>query len=306
MPRSGTQSVLLLGAVLVFGCDQHAPDPGTGGVHYTVYIPMRDLETNWRGEIAVETSMEPWFAWEEFVEGELASWDGNLRLVRWPSEEVVPGSWVFSVDATTNRGVFAFEPETPLSPDQGWYALQIRFEEIGVRRGYFGPQLFDDRFPGGIGHQYHDGWSTTRFFQASYPLLRVSGGAYLADGVVPASSGALVTMAEPGVVTADVDLTSSIRVEIAEARVRCSFDPATLRTGETFSGIRITCDGPTSAGSFVVDLDTLPLVSSEGLAIHYCGIGGTPRWEGSVGARNLPEGACDDAALLDIPPRDGR
>ncbi|MBX7192164.1 MAG: hypothetical protein K1X94_08910 [Sandaracinaceae bacterium] len=291
--------------IAISACDR-AADPGTQGVNYTVYVPMRDLETNWRGEVTVETSMEPWFAWDEFVEGELASWDGNLRLVRWPSEEVVPGRWTFDVDEARNRGVFSFEPDAPLSPDDGWYALQVRFGGIGIRRGYFGPELFDERFPGGVNHQFHDGWSTTRFYQADYPLFRLSGGAFLAAGEVPASTGFLANVLGGATVTSDVDLTSSFRVLVAGERVACTLEPSALRAGEDFVGLRASCDGPLTEGALVVELDPLPLVSSGGLSVHYCGVGGRSRWEGRVGADPLLNGPCDDAALLDIPPSDAR
>ena len=291
-------TIFATSALLASACDGRPSEV----VHYTVFLPMRDLETNWRGEVAVETTYEPWFAWEEFEAGELASWEGNVRLVRWPSEEFVPGRWVFAVDRSMNRGVFSFEPETPLSPADGWYAVQIRFGGLGVRRGYFGPELFSERDPGGFGHQFHDGWSTTRFHRASYPLLGLWGGSDLGDDRRAPSAGARTWISEPLVARADIDLTGSVHGRVAGESVRCTADPASLRAGEPFPVVTLACDPPTRAGQeFSISLDPLPLQSREGLEVHYCGAGGRPQWSAHMGGL-LDDDDCDDAALLDIPP----
>lgn len=78
---------------------------------------------------------------------DLPRWDGALRLVRWPSAELVPGVW--RLDSEGAIHTFAFEPEAS-TYEEGWYAIQIDFSVIGEDR--------EARLP----YQFPviDGWTT--------------------------------------------------------------------------------------------------------------------------------------------------
>lgn len=95
----------------------------------------------------------------EPFERELPRWDGALRLVRWPSTELVPGAW--RLGSVEGIHTFAFEPEAPY--EEGWYAVQIDFASIDTR-GAFRHDL-----------PVFDGWTTNLFRIGSQPLIRFWG-----------------------------------------------------------------------------------------------------------------------------------
>ena len=98
----------------------------------------------------------------QFEEEELPRWSGALRLVRWPSTELVPGVWHQGIEG--GRHTFRFEPEASTYED-GWYAVQIDFAAIGETRG----PARRSELP------VIDGWTTNLFRIGSQPLIRFYG-----------------------------------------------------------------------------------------------------------------------------------
>jgi len=98
----------------------------------------------------------------EYEAEELPRWNGALRLVRWPSTELVPGVWRQGIEG--GRHTFRFEPEAP-SYEEGWYAVQIDFAAIGETRG---PALRSEL-------PVIDGWTTNAFRIGTQPLIRFYG-----------------------------------------------------------------------------------------------------------------------------------
>ena len=93
---------------------------------------------------------------------ELPRWDGAVRLVRWPSAELVPGVWRQGFEE--GRHTFRFEPEAP-SYEEGWYAVQIDFAAIGETRG----PARRTELP------VIDGWTTNAFRIGTQPLIKFDG-----------------------------------------------------------------------------------------------------------------------------------
>lgn len=95
-----------------------------------------------------------------FRDSEIPGWEGNLRVVRWPGEDLVPGTFRGESDSGMFR--FRFQPDAAL--DDGWYAVQIDLDALPVRRTLTGPEL-----------DVRDGWTTSRFRVGTYPIIRVLG-----------------------------------------------------------------------------------------------------------------------------------
>lgn len=253
-------------------------------------IRMRpaDFVTNQAPDVPIViqlSEISPWQTFDEFIERELPAWHASSRVVRWPSREPVEGRWVFSVTDLT----LTFEPVAPLP--EGWFALQVRFSDLPVRRGTVAMHAFEI----GVAPQYwDDGWVTTRFHVGSLPTFQIWGG--LDPGTDGHDPGGMFTLGatEAVVLDADVPLEGLLTVTLDGERVDCAptegFGPLLLAQGYPFSGITWTCPDVPHAGRVEVSLRPL-----EGTppGTRYVGQGTPPTWIGETGnwfsAQDVPD-----------------
>ncbi|MBN8615297.1 MAG: hypothetical protein J0L92_32175 [Deltaproteobacteria bacterium] len=158
-------------ALVVVGCEpaHDVPDVGPG------------LDTNPGGDVLftipdMRTGVDPGpltegLEWarigvrltsiSRFPDREVPQWEGLLRVVRWPSGEIVPGTWAYDDVSST----FHFRVAGPFF-DEGWFAIQAELGRVGRRAR-------DNSLP------IVEGWSTSRFRIGSQPLATLS--YYLGD-----------------------------------------------------------------------------------------------------------------------------
>jgi len=136
------------------------------------------------GDVGVFVSVGGSGTVAEFESDEKRAWDGNLRVVHWPSAELAAGEWRLRDSDPPGSVVYDFLPDGEM-PD-GWYAVQVDFDAINEARG-FGPP-----YERGLPEMEHarpviDGWTTTRFHVGSLPVVRFFGSVY--DESVDLSGG---------------------------------------------------------------------------------------------------------------------
>ena len=156
--------ILPLALIVLGGCAEPEMRSPTPSRYYDVHITPQSLRTGLnRREVmegVVPFGISVVVPEHEPFERELPRWDGALRLVRWPSTELVPGVW--RLGSVQGIHTFAFEPEAPY--EEGWYAIQIDFASVGDTRGPFRRDL-----------PVVDGWTTNLFRIGSQPLIRLGG-----------------------------------------------------------------------------------------------------------------------------------
>lgn len=267
----------LCALLLLGGCSQPYLEPA---VNEGVQLSVPDRVTNLAPDVPIVVGLIDHFPWrniEEFVAGELPSWNDSLHLVRWPGREAVPGSWEFSNDYPLT---FTFQPRAPL--EEGWYALQVRLEGLPVQRGLWG---------GGYG--FVDGMHTARFRVGSAPRLGFSGGLFPATAENEAGGSFHLGTTESFVVTADQP-TVPIRVTVDGVEIPCAPYTRTMLAGERFGGMGWRCrDIPASGRGQVI----IPRIPTAPANARYWARGAPPTWTFEVGEPIDPRTIDDDMFL---------
>lgn len=144
-------------AALLLGCDEG--NPSAYPRLFVVSQGSSDLATNRTGDPS-SPQYPFWIQTQEFFFVRVA-WEDTLRLVTWPDQEIVPGSWVEDA-LPTGHQILRFEPSAPL--EERWYALQVRFEPEW-RLGFSEPAHTDPESP----------WTSIRSRIGSQPIVVLSG-----------------------------------------------------------------------------------------------------------------------------------
>lgn len=255
--------------------------PGTPAAtdDFTVRMTPADFVTDQTPDVPIVielTNIRPWQSVEEFTRGELPSWHANSRVVRWPSREAVEGRWIFS-----NAAPYTLRFEPNVSLPVGWFAVQVRFSELPVRRGTATSEAFER----GLAPQYwDDGWVTTRFHVGSLPIVALIGGIEPATDGRDSGGSFSLYVTEAIVLDADLPLDGLLTVTLDGEPVRCVpwlGDGVVLPAdGHPFGGVRWDCTDVPHAGR--VDV-TLRLLEGTPASLRYAGTGTPPTWTGQTG-----------------------
>ncbi|MBX7196240.1 MAG: hypothetical protein K1X94_29560 [Sandaracinaceae bacterium] len=245
--------ILLVGvaAGMSAGCSQDALPPSED---YTVRMAPEDLTTGLTASVRPTVTLSTYWPWQspdEFVARELPAWDRSLRLVRWPSQELVAGRWVFS--NTYPPSTLTFEPETELAP--GWYATQMRFSDLPVTRGTLAsaPQVLAGTAGPNVGSTLIEGWTTTRFHVGSRPIALLRG--FIATGGEEGGDLHLF-VSEEVALAAEQDTSGLLEVTVDGSPLQCPAYARLVPSGP-FLGLDWICESPEREGEVVVTLRTL-------------------------------------------------
>ena len=255
-------------------------EPGPAGPDrlYSVEFSMEDLSTNYSEEISL-TIHDLGVPLDEFLEGELESWSVGARVVAWPGRDEVAGRWEFSGGREADQlPTLTFRPDVPL--ERGWYALQVNFDLLAVRRGVYlsGPE-FDESGRGA--HSFHEGLTTSRFHTGSFPLVRVIGGTNPPEDGRDGGGTITLGFTEPVMSTVEFRPDALMQVTVGGRPVECRLDVTAdvVRPGEMLTGWRWNCDAPRERGALQVIVTPPAWRGSSGENIHYCGTNGGTTWD---------------------------
>jgi len=176
MRLAGITALATLTATTAAACGSSSAPDSHG--ERTIWVRPSDLRTAVSAdasEVSVRIQGE---TPERFRATELDGWEGNLRIVRWPEGDLVPGVFLTAEDG---EFTFHFAPESVLT--EGWYAVQLDLAALPSRRTPSDPAL-----------EVRDGWTSSRFRVGSYPIVRVLGifaDADLVDEALP--DGTVIT-----------------------------------------------------------------------------------------------------------------
>lgn len=267
---------------------------------YSVTFGMEDLTTSFTGSPTL-TIHELGGSVEDFVARELDSWSYAARVVHWPERSRVAGHWAFDAGDGDHLPMFTFVPDAPL--EERWYALQVNFDMLPVRRGtYESAPALDESGRGR--HFWDDGWTTSRFHVGSQPLVRVIGGPVPPEDGRAGGGSFGVGFTEPV-----VSETGFLPEELASVTVggrpvdcRLSVPAPPVRAGEVLSGWRWVCASPAVAGQLQITLsaEARSFRGASGVAVRYCGTDGGTVWNAE---RDVVATHCDPAAFT--APREG-
>lgn len=246
--------ILLMGvaAGMSAGCSQDALPPSED---YTVRMAPEDLTTGLTASVRPTVTLSTYWPWQspdEFVARELPAWDRGLRLVRWPSQELVAGRWVFS--NTYPPSTLTFEPETELAP--GWYATQMRFSDLPVTRGTLAsaPQVLAGTAGPNVGSTLIEGWTTTRFHVGSRPIAQLWG--FIDTGGDGGGGHVELYTTEDVRLTEAQETAGLLEVTVDGVPLRCPPHAQRLDVGDPLR-LSWTCDDPGREGEVVVTLRPL-------------------------------------------------
>lgn len=200
-------------------------------------------------------------------DAELSLWDGALRMVRWPSGEIVPGSWAYD----RGTGIFHFGVAGAQFGD-GWFAVQADLDRVGRRAADRSAPIVD-------------GWWTSRFRVGSQPLARIS---YSLARTPPDSNSIEITCSEDAAVSEVRRFSEHVEVTVdGEPRACAAFDersdtfgPSPLFEGpRTFYYASLECgfiaEGALVEVRMVAGFTDMPLTDYRGVS--------PPRWTFRVG-----------------------
>jgi len=261
------------------GCGDNPGAPNTDVYASTVRLSFRDLTTAVTPEAIQTATFEgapipisvtlSYADLDSFVAGEQASWEGNLRVVRWPSLEPAEGRWVLTAAAPEGGVVMTFVPSSGLA--EGWYALQINFPAMHERAGGIRRGILYSRYP------VFDDWTTSRFHVGSLPVLSLEGAILARDGVAT-ESNVVFAVSEQVFSSTPVEFRSVFHVTANGAEVPCSItegdpsDDLQLRVGD------IRCDLVDPGALVVISIDDV-FRSASGVALHDLEGRSPPRFE---------------------------
>jgi hypothetical protein len=275
-------------AVCISSCS-HPMDARPPEVDTTVRMLPADFVTGQAPDVPIVielTNIQPWQSLEDFVRDELPAWHASSRVVRWPSREPIEGRWMFS-NAFPIR--LRFEPAEPLP--RGWFALQVRFSDLPVRRATAPAHLFET----GQAPQFlDDGWATARFHVGSLPTVQIWGRIDPPTEGFEGSGGSFsLFTSEPMVLERDLPLDGLLTVTLDGDVVDCSVPTVTRvrrADGAPLGGITWTCSNVPHAGHVEV---TLRPLDGAPVGLRYVGEGNPPRWTGETGRwfseRDVPD-----------------
>ncbi len=261
-------------AVFSWACSQPTSPPAEDT---TVQMVPGDLVTNQAPDVSIVielTNILPWQSLEEFVREELPAWTASSRVVRWPSREPIEGRWVFS---NAYPLTLRFEPAAPLP--RGWFALQVRFSDLPVRRGTAPGAAFES---GQAPQLLDDGWVTARFHVGSLPIVQLTGRVDPPTEGFAGSGGSFTLLTtEPIVLDRDLSLEGLLTVTLDGEVVDCpalSDTPFRRADGSPF-GVSFTCSDIPHAGR--VEAALRPLDGAPP-GLRYTGEGNPPTWVGET------------------------
>lgn len=220
-------------AILVGGCGEGGGSPNER--RFIVVQGSNDMLTN-RTSDPTSPDYPFWLQTDQFYFVGV-SWDDTLRLVTWPDQAVVPGSWVEDLQPTGHR-ILRFEPTEPL--EERWYALQVRFNPAW-RLGFLAPAHTDPESP----------WTSIRSRVGSQPIVVLSGTPR--DPRFPDQPEGTFVLSPSELVEfdADVDVIEHIEYRIDGQTARC-WGAGRHIVGPSqdlpFSNIEVACD-PAEVGS---------------------------------------------------------
>lgn len=254
---------LVGGIAVVVGCATPASDVPDVNVGPNVVFTSNDMATGVDADAVA--SGASWarvglrLASMPFPDREVAGWDGALRVVRWPSGEIVEGTWAYDAAAITHH----LQPARDL--EEGWYAVQADLGRVGRRADRSLPVV--------------DGWTTSRFRVGSQPLATLT---YSLSNRPPDSNVIDIACSENAVVSDARRLTEHLSVTVDGAPRACAplvdlddvFGPS-----RPFSRMSVEC-GFVPSGALVEvtmreGLTDVPLTDYRGNA--------PPRWSFRVG-----------------------
>jgi len=212
---------------------------------------------------------------ETFVRVEQESWEGNVRVVRWPSLEPTEGRWVLTSGSDGNGVVMTFTPEADLA--EGWHALQVNFpaihERAMIRRG-----ILYSRYP------VFDGWTTSRFYVGSMPIVFVGGGISV-RGADETETFLEISVSEPVHPRSPLSFLSHFHVTADGASVACHTRPgeaSDFGPTQPLSLIYVGCDAAPPGAHVTISLDDV-FTSEGGVGLHDLEGRTPPRWELTAG-----------------------
>lgn len=289
--RESTNTALSI-ATLAVCCVSSSGCHGPEGDPYPVegrslLVSVYDLETGIHpGEITIDLwTHEPWLTREEFETSELPSWSENFRLVRWPDATPVEGTWTFDWERPSAE--MQFVPAVPF--EEGWYAVQIRPDQLSIPRGF------------NLGYRTttRDGWATVRFHVGSFPLLLVSGGVSHPEGGRGGGGHLGFVTSEPVFAGASVRPTDIVTITVGGERLACTSIPEGVEAGARVGLVSFECPGPEERAALAIDVVDLDWTSESGSVIRPCGTHGGARWDASTG--DYLEWDCDLETLIRTP-----
>lgn len=261
------------------GCGDSSGGPNADVYASTVLVSFRDLTTAVTPDAIQTVTFEgapipiavslSYADLDSFVAGEQASWEGNLRVVRWPSLEPAEGRWVLTASAPEGGVTMTFAPTSDLA--EGWYALQINFPAIHERAGGIRRGILYSRYP------VFDDWTTSRFHVGSLPLLSFEGGILARDGVAT-ESNVVFALSEPVYSSTPTEFESVFHATADGVEVPCSItegepsEDMQLRVGD------IRCDLVGPGARVVISIDDV-FRSAAGVALRDLEGRSGPRWE---------------------------
>jgi hypothetical protein len=229
---------------------------------------------------------------EVFEMGEGRAWEGNIRVVHWPSTELAAGEWALHVSEPPGSVTFEFVPTGDLAV--GWYAIQVDFDAINEARGAGPPYdrglRLDETRP------VIDGWTTTRLHVGSLPIVRLGGTIFERT-----SGGFVIQPSEVVRFSSDVDLIDGLIVHVDGRPWTCR-DPnpesgSTLfgpTSGRTWSGVTVACDAAPTGGHVTVGFTPELVEAAGGLLLDIHG-NSPPAWSFRVSENAEGDGQPADA-----------
>ena len=208
---------------------------------------------------------------ESFVSFEQGFWEGNIRVVRWPSLEPTEGRWVLTSGTDGGGVLMTFTPDTDLP--EGWYALQVNFPAIHERAGFRRGILYST-------YPVFDDWTTSRFRVGSLPITFIRGGvaergtadvgAFMEIGVTePVHPETLSSFLSHFHVTAEGE---SLACRTQGDRVY-EFGPT-----QPLNVIHVGCDPAPAGARVTITIDDV-FTSAAGVGLHDLEGRSPPRWD---------------------------
>jgi hypothetical protein len=234
---------------------------------------------------------------EAFEREEMPAWEGNIRVVHWPSTELAAGEWALHVSEPPGSVTFEFVPTADLAV--GWYAVQVDFDAINEARGAGPPYdrglRLDETRP------VIDGWTTTRFYVGSLPIIRLGGSVFDEAAARGGINGFAIHSSELVRFSSDVDLIDGLVVQIDGRPWTCR-DPnpesgSTLfgpTSGRTWSIVTVACDAAPPGGHVTVGFTPELVEAAGGLLVDIHG-NSPPAWSFLVSENAEGDGEPSDA-----------
>lgn len=276
-----------LGVLLVLGTgcggssnNTTANDPYEGSVQLTTRdlttgVGSDCIQTGYLGEripISVALGLTEL---DSFVSFEQGFWEGNVRVVRWPSLEPTEGRWVLTTGSDGNGVLMTFTPDADLP--EGWYALQVNFPAIHERAGFRRSILYSP-------YPVFDGWTTSRFHVGSLPII-VIGGGVAERGATDVGSRMEIGVTEPVHPPTLSSFLSHFHVTADGESLACrtqgdevyEFGPT-----QPLRIIYVDCDAAPAGARVTITLDDV-FTSAAGVGLHDLEGRTPPRWELTAG-----------------------